>query len=263
MFKALIKKMSWSAQQYSKFEAERNRPIFDLLAHIPTNKALKVADIGCGPGNSTALLLEKFPEAEVSAMDSSANMIEAARKRLPQVKFEVADISHWTDEGPFDVLLANAALQWVPDHASLFPKLIAKLAKGGTLAVQMPDNFDEPAHRLMRELAGKGPWSNKLANAHQRIDRQSANWYYSLLRNQVVQLDIWRTIYYHPLSGGANAIVEWFKGTGLRPFLEPLNETEQQDFLAQYEEALSKEYTIYPDGTVLLPFPRLFIVATM
>ncbi|MEE1946627.1 trans-aconitate 2-methyltransferase [Pedobacter sp. KR3-3] len=254
--------MSWSAQQYSKFEAERNRPIFDLLAPIPTTSVRQAADIGCGPGNSTELLLNKFPMAKVIGMDSSENMIEVARKRLPQVQFELADIANWSNEGPFDVLLANAALQWVPDHATLFPKLINKLAKGGTLAVQMPDNFEEPAHRLMREMAKNGPWVEKLAHAHQRIDRQSAEWYYSTLRHQTSRLDIWRTVYYHPLQGGARAIVEWFKGTGLRPFLQPLNEAEQQDFLAQYEEALSKAYSIYPDGTVLLPFPRLFILAT-
>lgn len=254
--------MSWSSQQYSKFEAERNRPIFDLLAHIPTQEVRTAADIGCGPGNSTELLLNKYPQAHITGMDSSENMVEAARKRLPQLQFEVADIGNWTNNGPFDVILANAALQWVPDHVSLFPNLIGKLNKGGTLAVQMPDNFEEPAHRLMRETAKNGPWASKLANAHLRIDRQSAEWYFGTFRNEVSKLDIWRTVYHHPLQGGAGAVVEWFKGTGLRPFLQPLSEDEQKEFLAQYEEAIGKAYTIFPDGTVLLPFPRLFILAT-
>ncbi|NOW98721.1 trans-aconitate 2-methyltransferase [Mucilaginibacter sp. SG564] len=196
-------------------------------------------------------------------MDSSENMIEAARKRLPDVHFEVDDISTWRDTGPYDVILANAALQWVPDHQTLFPALIGKLAKGGCLAVQMPDNFNEPAHRLMRETAANGPWAAKLNDASKRMTREGAEWYYRNLRDKVATLDIWRTVYHHPLQGGPAAIVEWFKGTGLRPFIEPLDDTERNAFLAQYEEGIAKAYPQYADGSVLLPFPRLFIVATV
>jgi trans-aconitate 2-methyltransferase len=194
-------------------------------------------------------------------MDSSANMIEAARKRIPDVSFEVDDISTWKAEGPFDVILANASLQWVPDHEKLFPALISKLAPGGTLAVQMPDNFEEPAHRLMRETAAGGPWAGKLEGASKRIARKGAQWYYQALRDKVASLDIWRTTYHHPLAGGPAAVVEWFKGTGLRPFLDPLNEHERTAFLVEYQEAIAEAYPSYADGTVLLPFPRLFIVA--
>lgn len=253
--------MSWSARQYSKFETERNRPIYDLLARIPAATVRTAVDIGCGPGNSTELLRDRFSDAVVSGMDSSPDMINAARKRLPALQFDVADIATWTDKGPFDLLFANAALQWVPDHESLFPKLLQQLTPGGTLAVQMPDNADEPAHRLMREIADQGTWSEKLASAKSRLERHGADWYYRLLRDNVRELDIWRTTYYHPLSGGAAAVVEWFKGTGLRPYLDPLSEEEQGAFLEQYQREIALAYPAFSDGTVLLPFPRLFIVA--
>ena len=255
--------MGWSSEQYSKFENERNRPIRDLLFNIPIAKVNTAADIGCGPGNSTELLRAQFPNAKVTGMDSSENMIEAARKRMPDVHFEVDDISSWRDPGPYDVILANAALQWVPDHQTLFPALISKLAKGGCLAVQMPDNFDEPAHRLMRETAANGPWTSKLNQTSKRMTREGAEWYYRNLRDKVATLYIWRTVYHHPLQGGPAAIVEWFKGTGLRPFIAPLDDAERKAFLAQYEEGITKAYPQYADGSVLLPFPRLFIVATV
>jgi trans-aconitate 2-methyltransferase len=255
--------MSWSATQYTKFEAERNRPIRDLLANIPNATVATAADLGCGPGNSTELLQARFPDAGVTGMDSSADMIEAARQRLPAVRFELGDIATWTHAGPFDVIFANASLQWVSGHETLFPTLIAKLAPGGSLAVQMPDNLEEPAHRLMRRTAAEGPWAAKLADAATvRAVRHDADWYSRVLRDRVASLDIWRTIYHHPLAGGAKAVAEWFKGTGLRPFLGPLDPVEQAAFLARYEAGIADAYPAQPDGTVLLPFPRLFIVAT-
>ncbi|HEX7813699.1 trans-aconitate 2-methyltransferase [Dyella sp.] len=256
--------MSWSATQYSKFENERNRPIHDLLAQLPEIQVQAVADIGCGPGNSTEFLAQRYPQASVYGMDSSQNMIDAARKRLPHAHFEVADISTWHAQGSFDVILANAALQWLPDHQSLLPALLGKLAPGGSLAVQVPDNLDEPAHRLMREVAAEGPWSTRLAHAADaRSSRHDALWYYQLLRGQGAQVNVWRTVYHHALEGGVHAIVEWFKGTGLRPFLDPLDESDREAYLARYEAALAKQYTVFDDGTVLLPFPRLFFVATV
>ncbi|WP_424135917.1 trans-aconitate 2-methyltransferase [Roseomonas chloroacetimidivorans] len=255
--------MSWSAKQYVAFEDERTRPVRDLVHAIPGREARAVVDIGCGPGNSTEVLADRFPGAVVSGMDSSPDMIAAARKRLPDLRFEVASIESWEDQGPFDAILANAVLQWVPDHATLLPRLIGKLAPGGSLAVQMPDNLDEPAHRLMREVAAEGPWAGKLAGAAgARTMMESANWYYGLLRPHCARVDVWRTTYHHPLAGGAGAVVEWFKSTGLRPFLAPLNEDEKAAYLARYQAAVAQAYPALPDGTVLLPFPRLFIVAT-
>ncbi|HUZ65929.1 MAG TPA: trans-aconitate 2-methyltransferase [Acetobacteraceae bacterium] len=255
--------MGWSATQYTKFEDERTRPVRDLLANIPAANVAAAVDIGCGPGNSTELLLARFPDALVTGLDSSADMIGAARKRLPHIRFEIDDIATWRSPGPFDVILANAVLQWVPDHAALLPALIARLAPGGSLAVQMPDNLDEPAHRLMREIAADGPWANKLAGATKaRAARHGADWYYRALRGDVAAVDIWRTTYHHPLAGGAGAVVEWFKGSGLRPFLDPLGADERAAYLARYHAAVGQAYPALADGTVLLPFPRLFIVAT-
>ncbi|RKH61556.1 trans-aconitate 2-methyltransferase [Corallococcus llansteffanensis] len=255
--------MSWSAAQYTRFEDERNRPIRDLLARIPTEEVGTAVDLGCGPGNSTELLLLRFPKAVVTGIDGSADMIAAARKRLPGLHFDIDDIATWRNPGPFDVILANAVLQWVPGHASLLPALLGKLAAGGSLAVQMPDNLDEPAHRLMRELAGDSAWAARMTGAlSARVPRHGADWYFRTLRDAGATVDVWRTTYHHPLAGGAAAVVEWFKGSGLRPFLEPLDETERADFLARYQAEIAKAYPALPDGTVLLPFPRLFFVAT-
>ncbi|MDB5774008.1 MAG: tam [Herbaspirillum sp.] len=255
--------MTWSAKQYVTFEEERTRPVRDLLAAVPTTQARSVVDIGCGPANSTELLAARFPEAVVSGLDSSADMLAAARKRLPHIRFEQVDIEAWNDPGQYDVVLANAVLQWVPDHRALLPKLIAKLAPNGSLAVQMPDNLDEPAHRLMRETAAGGPWAGKLTAAAQaRTTRHDADWYYRELRPLCARLDVWRTTYYHPLAGGADAVVEWFKGSGLRPFLDPLDDGERTAYLNRYRTEVGNAYPALADGTVLLPFPRLFIVAT-
>ncbi|MGF6114089.1 trans-aconitate 2-methyltransferase [Pseudomonas frederiksbergensis] len=255
--------MSWSAKQYVAFEDERTRPARDLLAAIPPVDARSAIDIGCGPGNSTELLVERFDNAWVRGVDSSPDMIEAARKRLPQVKFDTVDIGTWNDSGPFDVIFANAVLQWLPDHATLLPSLASRLTKGGSLAIQMPDNLNEPSHRLMREVAAHGPWASKLADAAgQRTEMASASDYYSMLRPHCKRVDVWRTTYHHPLAGGASGVVEWFKGSGLRPFLDPLDEGERAEYLKRYLAAIEQAYPALEDGTVLLPFPRLFIVAT-
>jgi trans-aconitate 2-methyltransferase len=254
--------MTWSATQYVRFEQERTRPVHDLVARIPNAEIVHAADIGCGPGNSTEVLRERYPEARIVGLDSSPDMIDAARKRLPDIAFEVADIRGWRPKEPLDVILANAVLQWVEDHETLFPALLAKLGPGGALAVQMPDNLDEPSHRLMGEVASIGPWAAKLKNAADaRTERHLADWYFRLLRPHAPRVDVWRTTYFHPLAG-AHAVVEWLKGTGLRPFLDPLEESEREAFLARYEEAIARAYPAERDGTVLLPFPRLFVVAT-
>jgi trans-aconitate 2-methyltransferase len=255
------REMSWSAAQYVKFEQERTRPVRDLVARIPNVEIASAADIGCGPGNSTEVLRERYPGARIIGLDSSPDMIEAARKRLPDIAFEVADIRDWRPKAPLDVILGNAVLQWVPNHETLFPALMAQLGPGGALAVQMPDNLDEPSHQLMGEVASDGPWAGKLKHAAAaRAARHPPGWYFQLLRQFAPHVDIWRTTYFHPLAG-AHAVVEWLKGTGLRPFLDPLEESERDAFLARYEAAVARAYPAEADGTVLLPFPRLFVVA--
>jgi trans-aconitate 2-methyltransferase len=254
--------MTWSAKQYVAFEEERTRPVRDLLAAVPDGYRGRAIDIGCGPGNSTEVLTAKLPAARISGFDSSLEMIEAARKRLPQIEFRVGDVASWRDSGPFDVILANAVLHWLAHHDSLLPALIAKLAPGGALAVQMPDNLAEPAHRLMRETALQGPWAGKLAEAAEsRTTLRDAAWYFDVLRPHAQRVDIWRTTYHHQLTGGLVAVVEWFKGSGLRPFLDPLDAHERAEYLKHYTAALTPFFPERSDGSVLLPFPRLFMVA--
>ena len=252
----------WSAQQYTAFEDERTRPARDLVAAIPLVDVRRAVDLGCGPGNSTEILAARCPEAEVHGVDTSADMIEAARQRMPGTRFDLADIATWAASAPYGIILANAVLQWLPGHETLLPKLVNMLEAGGSLAVQMPDNLDEPAHRLMREVAADGPWAEALREAaNQRASLGSAAWYYALLGPLCRRVEVWRTTYHHPLAGPA-AVVEWFKGSGLRPFFAPLDAPQRAAYLAAYEAKLARAYETQPDGTVLLPFPRLFIVAT-
>lgn len=253
--------MYWSAADYGRFEAERTRPARDLLVQV-RGEVRRAVDLGCGPGNSTELLVARFPGAEVSGIDSSPDMVAAARARLPGVAFEVGDVATW-EGGPQDLVFANAVLQWLPDHATLVPRLLSQLAPGGTLAVQVPDNLDEPAHVLMRETAAAGPWAAKLARAGEaRTERHGAGWYWRLLRGAGAGVDVWRTTYHHALPGGARGVVDWFRSTGLRPFLAPLDAGERAAFLAAYEAAVAAAFPAEADGAVLLPFPRLLVVAT-
>jgi len=253
--------MSWSAKQYSMFEQQRTRPVRDLVAAIPTQHVKTAIDLGCGPGNSTEVLAERFGDALITGLDSSEDMLGDARQRLPNIEFELADIGLWKPANTYDVILANASLQWVPDHAELYPRLVSLLNPGGSLAVQTPDNLEEPAHRLAREIAASGPWASKIASV-KHPDRHPAAYYFELLQPFCAEVDVWRTTYHHPLAGGHGAVVEWFKGSALRPYLQKLDESEQKAFLGAYLEAISRAYPALADGSVLLPFPRLFIVAT-
>ncbi|MBU7572348.1 MAG: trans-aconitate 2-methyltransferase [Hydrogenophaga sp.] len=253
--------MTWSARTYSAFEQERTRPVRDLVAALPAHDVQVAIDLGCGPGNSTEVLADRFAQARVTGLDSSDDMLAAARERLPGTRFELGDIAAWDPVESFDVILANASLQWLPDHATLYPRLMSRLAPGGSLAVQTPDNLEEPAHRLAREVAAEGPWASKIGSV-QHPARHDAAFYYQLLKPRCAAVDVWRTTYFHPLSGGPEAVVEWFKGSALRPYLAPLDDGEKAAFLVRYLAAITQAYPALADGTVLLPFPRLFIVAS-
>jgi len=254
--------MTWSAKQYSTFEAERTRPVRDLVAAIPAVVNVRRAvDLGCGPGNSTDVLQARYPDAQVTGLDSSDDMVLAARARLPHIAFAQADISDWQPQENVDVILANASLQWLPDHASLYPRLLSKLNSGGCLAIQTPDNLQEPAHRLARAVAAESAFSEKIGEVT-HPQRHSPEWYFELLQNSAASVDVWRTTYFHPLAGGADAVVDWFRASALRPYLAPLDEPEREAFVARYRELIAEAYPALNDGTVLLPFPRLFIIAT-
>jgi trans-aconitate 2-methyltransferase len=255
--------MTWSSEQYLKFEDERTRPARDLLQAVPTVRVAAAADLGCGPGNSTELLVEHFPYAKIVGVDNSSEMIAAARERLPYVQFRLGQVEDWNEPGPWDLLFANAVFHWTGNHERLFKRLAERLAPWGSLAIQMPDNLDEPSHTAMSEVAETPAFVDKLAKAARtRTAIRSPDWYYALLKPLCSRVDIWRTTYYHPLAGGVDAIVEWVRGTGLIPFLKPLTNKEQEAFLGVYKMTLAKSYKPLPDGTVILPYPRLFIVAT-
>lgn len=251
----------WNAAQYLKFEDERTRPSRDLLAQVHHSDARVVVDLGCGPGNSTQLLAERFPGADLLGIDTSPDMLAAARIRLPQARFEQADAATLTLDRPADVIFANAVLQWIPDHAALLARLMTLLAPGGVLAVQMPDNLDQSSHKAMGETASAGPWADRLqAASAARTDLLSVGAYYDVLVPHAARVDVWHTIYQHPLDG-LPAIVDWLKSTGLRPFLDPLDAPARADFLAAYQARLATHYPLQANGKVLLAFPRLFLVA--
>jgi trans-aconitate 2-methyltransferase len=251
----------WNAELYKQFEAERTRPAAELLARVKLQNPGQITDLGCGPGNSTELLVKRYPAAAITGIDTSENMLAEARTRLPAQNFTQADIASWVPKTPQDLIYANASLQWVPDHITLLPRLLKTLAPGGILAIQMPDNFDQPTHRLMRETAAAGPWARTIGDAAAlRIARLPITSYYDLLAQAGAAADIWRTTYYHPMPA-AEAIVTWLRGTGLKPFLEPLTAPQQTDFLAAYTAKIDTAYPPQADGIRLLAFPRMFIVA--
>jgi trans-aconitate 2-methyltransferase len=259
--------LEWNPDLYRRYEDERTRPARDLLARVPLAQAARVVDLGCGPGNSTELLVERFPGAVVVGTDNSEAMLASARERLPAARFELSDIGSWQPEVAPDLLYANAALQWVPDHEHLIPRLFASLAPGGVLAIQMPDNRDEPTHRLMRELANEAPWAQAIGNPDRlRTALLGIEGYYDLLAAAgdggcaAESVDVWRTAYQHPMASAA-AIVEWVRGTGLRPFVDPLPGELKASYLAEYERRIATAYPPRADGQLLLAFPRMFIVA--
>ncbi len=184
----------WNAAQYLRFEDERTRPSVDLLARVPLTKPERCIDLGCGPGNSTELVAARFPQAQVEGLDSSPDMLDKARKRLPQLSFTLGDVASWLVEGGYDLIFANAVLQWLPDHAALFPHLVRSLKPGGCLAVQMPDNLDRPSHVAMREVAMEQPWATKLAPAlAARTAIGSFGDYRRWLSEAGCRVDIWQT----------------------------------------------------------------------
>jgi len=251
----------WSAQQYLRFEDDRTRPSRDLLAQVPLLDPELVIDLGCGPGNSTALLVGRYPNARVIGLDSSPNMLQQARERLPQCSFVEADLATWAPDAAPDLLFANAVFQWVPDHPAVLRRLIQSLPAGGVLAVQMPDNTREPALALMSELAAKGPWAGAAGlDEAARGDLPSPESYYDLLQPVCARVDIWHVVYNHVMDG-PEGIVEWFKGSGLRPFLAALDPVTRDEFLAAYLAQITRHYCKRQDGRVLLRFPRFFMVA--
>jgi trans-aconitate 2-methyltransferase len=250
---------TWSPSTYLQFKDERTRAARDLLAQVPLTSARKIVDVGCGPGNSTALLVSRFPNADILGFDTSSSMIEEARKTVPGARFAEADATVWLPEPDVDLVFANATYQWIANQLSLFPRLLASVQGGAVVAIQMPDNVAEPSHRLMEQVANEGPWADRLRNAA-REPLPSVAAFYDALAPVTSRLDIWHTIYNHVLDG-PDAIVDWVRGTGLRPFVDPLSPDERAGFLRRYRDEIARVYPRTADGKALLRFPRIFIVA--
>ena len=253
---------SWDPGEYARFAAERLRPAIDLLDRVPLDAPATVCDLGCGPGGVTALIAARWPEASVTGVDSSPDMLARARVESAAIAWIEADIADWRPPRPADLIYANASLQWVGEHAVLLPRLMGGLAPGGVLAVQMPRNFEMPSHRCMEEAAAAGPWRARIADARRLSPVAGPTVYYDILAPHARTLDIWEIEYLHILEGG-NPVVEWTKGTGLRPYLDALaDDAEREAFLADYAARITLAYPPRADGRTLFPYRRIFIVAT-
>lgn len=256
----------WNPDLYTRFEEERTRPARDLLARCAfpgsaNGENLRIADLGCGPGNSTELLAQRFAKAEIVGYDLSPAMLEAARARVPLARFERADIGDWRPEAPFDLVYSNAALQWVRGHGALLPALLEHVAPGGLLAAQIPDNLSDPSQTAMAAIAADPAFSAYLSDAGEaREPIAPIGVYYDWLAGAGAGVDIWMTHYQHRMKS-PQAITDWFRSTGLKPFVDPLPEDLREMFLARYTQAMDEGYPLRADGSRLLGFPRLFFVA--
>lgn len=249
----------WDPERYLRFEHERTLPSRDLVSRIELQAPRRIVDLGCGPGNSTAVLRARWPEAVCTGVDSSTEMLGRARRSDPAVRWVEGDIRTWVLDGPTDLILSNAALQWVPDHSTVLPRLLRSLEPGGALAVQMPANTNEPYQEAVARLRRRPPWSEVRGPAPFEVG--SVPFYYDLLAPDAVRVDLWDTRYVHVLPG-PEAVVEWTRGTGLQPWLVALrSDAERERFLSEYRAEIDRSYPPRSDGRVLFPFLRRFFVA--
>lgn len=252
--------MTWDPSLYLAFGDLRTRPARDLLARIPHPSPTSVVDLGCGPGNSTRLLADRWPAANVVGIDHSPAMLERARTDHPDLRFESRDIAEWSPPEPVDVLFANASLHWLPDHLTHLRPLLAQVAPGGSLAMQIPNNTAEPSHaearRIIREQFAD---LDGILSERPLYGLES---HYDALAGPGIVVDVWQTTYLQPLDG-PERVVEWTSSTFLRPLLAAFGDDDRrQTFLDEYQSAMADAYPVGADGMVLLAFPRLFAVAT-
>lgn len=252
---------TWDADLYMRFGNERTQPSIDLLARVALEQPKRIIDLGCGPGNSTTLLSRRWPEARVTGFDNSPEMIAAARRAAPEGDWQLGDIATWVADEPYDLVFSNATLQWLPDHANLYPRLFAQVAPGGAFAVQIPVFHTTALQRVLLALAAEPAWRERLAPATRALVAESPGFYYDALIEDARQIDLWETEYQHVLAN-ADATVDWISGTRLRPYLEALgNDADRRDFLARLRAGVAEIYRPQRDGRVLFPFRRLFLVA--
>ncbi|HNM10309.1 MAG TPA: trans-aconitate 2-methyltransferase [Mycobacterium sp.] len=250
----------WNPQTYLAYADQRSRPFFDLLARVGAESPRRVADLGCGPGNLTEHLAERWPEAVIEAWDNSAEMVAAARER--GIDARVGDVRAWIPAPGTDVVLSNAALHWIPEHAELLIRWVDRLERGAWIAVQVPGNFDAPSHASIRALAERRPWSEPLHDIPFRSGKvvESPARYAELLTDAGCSVDVWESTYIHELTG-ENPVLNWITGTALTPVRDRLTEEQWQRFRAELAPMLDTAYPVRPDGRTLFPFRRIFIVA--
>jgi trans-aconitate 2-methyltransferase len=252
--------MAWDPDRYLAFADLRLRPALDLLARVPADAPASVVDLGCGAGNVTRLLKQRWPQAHITGIDGSPEMLAKAGADAADIDWHEADIEGWRPATAPDVLYSNAALHWLSDHDRLFPRLFAMVAAGGALAVQMPRNPDAPVQRLMEEVARDGPWWDALAPVLRSDPVAEPGFYYDLLAPAASRVELWETTYCQVLSGD-NPVVDWVKGSRLRPLLAALDEPRRGEYEAEYAARVRAAYPKRADGTTLFPFHRLFLIA--
>lgn len=250
----------WNPEQYLKFVAPRFRPAQDLLARVPVEAPGTVYDLGCGVGNVTRMLAQRWPAAQLVGVDDSEAMLAQAEKEASAIIWKCQSIAGWAPEEPADVIYSNAALHWLPEHLTLFPHLMDQLAPGGVLAVQMPRNFGEPSHTLIWETLRAGPWRARLEHLVRPSPVATPDFYYGLVAPLASEVDIWETQYLQVLEG-QDPVKEWTKGTWLKQFLDALDAADHPAFEEDYALRLREAYPARADGKTLFPFRRLFIVA--
>jgi trans-aconitate 2-methyltransferase len=251
----------WNPELYLKFSDQRARPASDLIAQIKLNNPARIIDVGCGPGNSTAQLNKRWPQARLAGLDNSPEMLAQARQKNPGWTWIDATIEHWTPDAPYDLVFSNAALHWVGDHGTIFPRLLSYVASGGALAVQMPNNFHSPVHTAMKEVAASPRWNAVLGPAEEHFGVESPAFYYNALRPSASLLNIWEADYLQ-IMDGPRAILEWIRSTGMRFYLERLHdETERMAFESDCLDRIEQAYPANDAGKSLFPYKRMFVIA--
>jgi len=260
--------MEWDPGQYLKFDRQRTQPALDLMARVPsapagrTGSNLRITDLGCGPGTVTRLLHERWAGAWIMGVDGSGEMLAAARRMpgLDAVEWREADITKWAPVDPQHLIFSNAVFHWLDRHDVILPRLMGALGARGILAVQMADNHGSPAHRTIFDLAESRPWKDKIGHLVRRAPVAEPEFYYDLLRPLASEMDIWTTEYLYQLEG-ENPVVEWVKGSVLKPFMDALDEDDRDMFLSEFALKIANLYPAQADGKTLFRFRRFFIYA--
>jgi trans-aconitate 2-methyltransferase len=252
---------AWNPDQYLQFRNERTQPSVDLIGRIEISDPASIVDLGCGPGNSTQLLRQRWPQAKVAGLDNSSEMLERARLECPEIEWILGDVTTFSRERSWDIVFSSAMLQWVKDHNTVVPSLFQTVNKGGVLAVQVPANAESPLHRSYQAVAAREPWKSRTGGYRDLLNYRPAAHYYDLLATRSARIELWETTYYHILKSHQD-LIAWYRSTAMRPLLSRLADPKQREqFEQEVLEGCAAQYEARPDGQVLYPFKRLFFVA--